>query len=396
MNIWILNHHALTPEMSGGTRHYDFAKELISRGHSVVIISSSFHYSKYSEMKEYGDKEYLQENIEGIEWVWLKTPPYRGNGVARVKNMLSYTHKAILILPTLNLPNPDIVMGSSVHLFAVYAAYRLSNRYKTPFAMEVRDLWPQTLIDMGISKWHPFIILLGWLEKFLYKKADKIITNLPYAVNYISKFTSKNKVEWISNGVDISQIPYTIPDNNTKLKITYTGALGVANNLSLLIQLAKQKPKDIEFLIVGDGAERAKLVELSRGLDNIIIQDPVAKNEVADILSNSDILYFNLKDSPVFKYGISSNKLFDYMASGRIVIFSSNAKNNPIKECNGGLTIEPDNIKALQNAIKQIRNMSYEQRVQIGKNSRKYCEQNYDIKVLVDKLERVLNKVKNG
>ncbi len=396
MTIWILNHHALTPQMSGGTRHYDFAKELIKRGHKVVIISSSFHYSKYSELKEYGNSEYIKEDIDGIEWVWLKTPPYTGNGIARVKNMLSYTHKAISIIPTLNLPKPDTIIGSSVHLFAVYAAYRLSLRYKTPFVMEVRDLWPQTLIDMGISKWHPFIIILGVLEKFLYKKADKIITNLPYASSYISKFTDSSKVEWISNGVDISNVIYKKPENRKILKVAYTGALGVANNLSLLVEFAKTKPKNIEFLIVGDGVEKAKLLQLSKGLENIQIKEPVAKDEVPCILQNSDILYFNLKDSPVFKYGISSNKLFDYMASGRVIIFSSNATNNPIKECDGGITIEPDNIEALQNAIYQIQNMSYEKRVQLGENNRDYCKQNYDIKVLVDKLENILLGVING
>jgi glycosyltransferase involved in cell wall biosynthesis len=361
-----------------------------------VIISSSFHYSKYSELKEYGNSEYIKEDIDGIEWIWLKTPPYTGNGIARVKNMLSYTHKAISIIPTLNLPKPDTIIGSSVHLFAVYATYRLSLRYKTPFVMEVRDLWPQTLIDMGISKWHPFIIILGVLEKFLYKKADKIITNLPYASSYISKFTDSSKVEWISNGVDISNVIYKKPENRQILKVAYTGALGVANNLSLLVEFAKTKPKNIEFLIVGDGVEKAKLLQLSKGLENIQIKEPVAKDEVPCILQNSDILYFNLKDSPVFKYGISSNKLFDYMASGRVIIFSSNATNNPIKECDGGITIEPDNIEALQNAIYQIQNMSYEKRVQLGENNRDYCKQNYDIKVLVDKLENILLGVING
>ena len=72
MNIWIFNHHALTPDMSGGTRHYDFAKELISRGHKVTIVASSFHYSKYKEMKEYEDKEYLEETIDDINFIWIK------------------------------------------------------------------------------------------------------------------------------------------------------------------------------------------------------------------------------------------------------------------------------------------------------------------------------------
>jgi glycosyltransferase involved in cell wall biosynthesis len=114
-------------------------------------------------------------------------------------------------------------------------------------------------------------------------------------------------------------------------------------------------------------------------------------------LANSDILYFNLADSPVFKYGISSNKLFDYMAAGRVVIFSSNAVNNPIKEANGGFTIQPDNPLLLANTIKEIVSIEYEKMVEIGARNRDYCEKYYSIPLLVDKLEKILNvEVNNG
>lgn len=396
MTIWILNHHALTPQMSGGTRHYDFAKELIRRGHKVVIISSSFHYSKYTEIKEYKEKEYVCEYVDDIEWIWLKTSPYRGNGIARVKNMLSYTWKALRIIPALDLPKPDIIMGSSVHLFAVYAAYKLAQKYKTPFIMEVRDLWPQTLIDMGISKWHPFIIILGILERFLYRKADKIISNLPYAYEYISAYAPLEKFEWISNGVDLRNISYKEKSESSPFVVSYTGAIGAANNLGILVKAADKlkEDKNIIFRIIGDGAEKQQLKEMvqAKGLKNITIEDPVAKSQIPDILAASDILYFNLKDSPVFRYGISSNKLFDYMAASRVIVFSTNAANNPIKEANGGFTIAPDEIDELVSTIKHITSMTHEQRIAIGKRNREYCEKFYSIKVLVDKLEKVLQE----
>lgn len=394
MNIWIFNHHALTPDMSGGTRHYDFAKELIKRGHSVTIIASSFHYSKYKEMKDYKDKDYLCEKIDGIDFIWIKTPPYFGNGISRVRNMISYSYKVLKYIPKLNLSKPDIIVGSSVHLFAVWAAYKLSCRYNTPFIMEVRDLWPQTLIDMGISKWHPFIILLGWLEKFLYKKADKIISNLPYAYEYIGKLVEKEKFIWISNGVDLSNIKYTSKEKSNKFIISYTGAIGVANNLQILIEVAK-KLKDNEnlyFRIVGEGAEKEKLKTFVKenNLSNVSIENSVPKNEVTNILQNSDILYFNLKDSPVFNYGISSNKLYDYMASGRVIIFSTKAKNNPIKDANAGYSIAPDNVEVLEKTILEIYNLSQEKRDTIGQKIRKYAEDNYSIQILVDKFEKLL------
>ncbi|MDK2064376.1 glycosyltransferase family 4 protein [Aliarcobacter butzleri] len=394
MNIWIFNHHALTPDMSGGTRHYDFAKELIKRGHTVTIVASSFHYSKYKEMKDYKDKDYLCEKIDGIDFIWIKTPPYFGNGMNRVKNMIAYTYKVLKYIPKLNLRKPDIIVGSSVHLFAVWAAYKLSCKYNTPFIMEVRDLWPQTLIDMGISKWHPFILLLGWLERYLYKKADKIISNLPYAYYYIGKFVEKEKFIWISNGVDLSNIKYTPKEKSNKFIISYTGAIGVANNLQIILDVAK-KLKDNEniyFRIVGEGAEKEKLKAFMKenNLLNVSIENSVPKNEVTNILQNSDVVFLGLKDSPLYKFGISLNKLFDYMASGRVIIFAGNSKNNPIKDVSAGYSIAPDDVEVLQKTILEIYNLSQEKRDAIGKKIRKYAEQNYSIEILVDKFEKLL------
>ena len=308
--------------------------------------------------------------------------------------------KTLKILPTIEeLQKPDIILGSAVHLFAVFSAFKLSQKYKTPFIMEVRDLWPQTLIDMGMSKWHPFILLLGWLEQFLYKRADKVISNLPYAYDYIGKFIEKEKFVWISNGVNLSQIHYYPKQKSEKFIISYTGALGVANNLQVFLEAAKRlkNQKDIYFQIVGNGAEKERLhafVEQNK-LDNVWIKDSIPKNEISNILLESDVLYFSLKDSPVFKYGISSNKLFDYMGSGRVIIFASSAKNNPIKEANAGYSIPPDDIEALENVILEIYHLPHEQRVKIGEQIRKYVEVNYSTDILADKLEALLvNEIK--
>jgi glycosyltransferase involved in cell wall biosynthesis len=396
MNIWIFNHHALTPDMSGGTRHYDFAKELVKRGHSVTIVASSFHYSKYKEMKEYSSKEYIQETIDGVNFIWIKTPPYYGNGIARVRNMLSYTYTVLKIIPKLHLEKPDIIIGSSVHLFAVYAAYKLSRKYRTPFIMEVRDIWPQTLIEMGISRWHPFIILLGWLEKYLYKKADRIISSLPYAHEHIQKFVPKEKIVWISNGVDMENIPYMKKKWTDKFTVSYTGAIGIANNLGLLVKAAElmKDQKDIFFRIIGEGAQKEYLQNLinSKKLNNISLENAVPKNIIADILLASDVLYLGLKDSPLYRYGMSMNKLFDYMAGGRVIIFATNARNNPLEEANTGFTIAPDDAQALKRAILHAYHLSREERDNIGEKTRAYVEEHYSIKVLTDKLETLLKE----
>ncbi len=398
MNIWILNHHAVTPDMSGGTRHYDFAKELIKRGHKVTIIASSFHYSKLKEMKKYEKQDYIIEDIENIKFIWFKTPPYFNNGIKRVINMLSYTKKAIFLLPKLELSKPDIIIGSSVHLFAVYAAFRLSKRYETPFIMEVRDLWPQTLIDMGMSKHHPFILILALLERYLYKRADKIITLLPDAYQYIEKFVSREKIEWISNGVNIDNVQYIkTTGNNKKFTILYAGAIGEANNLIdlvLVAQMLKNEDK-IVFKIVGNGPQKSYLLNEIKKLKitNISIEEPVSKHEISKLLASADVLFFNLKDSPVFRYGISSNKLFDYMAAGRPIIFASNSSNNPVKEAKGGLTVFPGSIVELKNAIMKLFNLELSEKINLGSNNRLYVEQNYAISLLAKKFENIIKEL---
>ena len=396
MNIWIFNHHALTPDMSGGTRHYDFSKELVKRGHKVTIIASSYHYSRYTEMKQYQENQtYILETIDNIDFIWLKTPPYKGNGVRRVKNMLSYMNQSIRLLPKLDLAKPNIIIGSSVHLFAVYAAYKLSKTYDVPFVMEVRDLWPQTLVDMGMSKWHPFVILLGVLEKYLYKKADKIITNLPFAYRYIETLgIHRDKITWISNGVDLDNIIYTPKQKTKQFIVTYTGSIGITNNLDILLDVVKKfdEQDDIVFTIVGEGALKNTLLKRikNENIKNITINAVVPKNKVNEILTKSDILYVGLKDSPLYKYGMSMNKIYDYMGAGRPIIFSSNSVNNPIVDGHCGLTTNPDSKNELYNAIVKLHSMSQAERNQLGLNGHEYAKNNFSIQILVDKLEELL------
>jgi len=405
-SIWIFNHYAITPDFPGGTRHFDFGKELVKRGYKVTIFASSFHYSLLKETKAYKQNDYIIEDYNGIRFVWIKTFPYSGNDWRRVINMLSYSIRAYKVAKKLNIEKPDIIIGSSVHLFAVFTTYLLSKKYKTPFIMEVRDLWPQTLIDMGVPKWHPFVIILGILEKFLYKKADKIITLLPKANEYIEKLgIPPEKIVWIPNGVDLER--FQLKDKETfrdeahtsnEFVVTYTGAIGQTNNLDIAIEAAKILQSDyldIRFLFIGDGPEKGRLLEVVKEerLNNVEFKPPVAKNKIVENFFKSDALFFHLQDSPVFKYGISSNKLFDYLASGKPIIFSSNSINNPVEEARAGITVPPDNPQALAEAIIELYKMSPEERRKMGLNGRKYVEKYHSIPVLVDKLEEIFKEV---
>ena len=395
MNLVIFNHHALTPDMGGGTRHYDFAKELVGRGHKVTIIASSFHYAAYKETKTYVNSDYLKECVDGVDFIWIKTHGYKSNGPKRVFNMLEYMYKAQKVQMD---RKADVVIGSSVHLFAVYAAWKFAKQAAVPFVMEVRDIWPRTLIDMGMSKWHPFILLLGFLERFLYKKADKIITLLPDAHVHIESFgVKKEDIVWISNGVDTTRFKNLKKTKRSeKFLITYAGSMGQANVLSTLMDVARELDKkyvDIGFQLIGEGALKQELIEYKKhfNVKNTEILPAVSKDEIAQVLKESDILYLGLKDSPLYRFGVSLNKLFDYLAAEVPIIFAGKIKNNPVEEASAGYCIPAEDKDALQSTIVRLYEMREDERTLYSKGNLNYIEKNFSIQFLTEKLENLLN-----
>jgi len=398
-HIWLVNHYAFPPYLPGGTRHYDLGKKLVEKGYKVTILASSFHYHKLQDFKNYKPNEvYLKETIDGVDFVWFKTTKYHKNNWKRFINMLSFNKSFNNYLKKETFEKPHTIIGSSIHMFAVYAAYKAALKYKARFYMEVRDLWPKTLIDLGMSRIHPVVLLFGFLEKYLYKRAEKIITLLPKSISYIEqKGVDKNKIHWLPNGVDLSRFDSPLKGNNNKVfTIVYTGILGVINRLDLAIEAAeilkKRKINDVFFRIVGDGQEKERLIKMAKEkkLDNIEFVGSVPKERVHQELANADVLFFALADSPVYKYGLSANKLFDYLASRKPIIFSCKAGNDPVKESGAGISIPPDNPEEVVKAILKIKSAPKEVIKKMGENGYDYVKQIHGMDALSDKLESII------
>jgi len=411
MNIWIFNQYAHPPDLPGGTRHYDLGRELVKRGHQVTIFATSFHHYLHRETRLKPGEHWKVEDVDGLKFVWLRTPPYQRNDWRRVRNMVVFTLRAWWLgrrLPRLvpEIEKPDVVIGSSVHLLTPLAAYWVARRYRVPFVMEVRDLWPQTIIDMGeLSAHHPIIRALQALERFLYHRAEKIITLLAQADKYITACgIPQEKIVWIPNGVDLSRFeglaPYVASEDG--LKVIYLGAHGKANALDIIIQAAKilqdQGYCEIRFILVGDGPEKPRLMALAEelGLRNVEFRKPVPKDEVVKVLHFADVTVFVLRDLPLYNYGISLNKLFDYLAASRPLILAGKPANNPVNEARCGLTVPPQDPEALAEAIIQLYQMSPEERAEMGKRGREYVEKYHDIRKLAAQLESVLQSVLSG
>jgi glycosyltransferase involved in cell wall biosynthesis len=404
VNIWIFNHYALGPGSSGGTRHYDLAKQLIAKGHSVTIFASSFNYQTLKEEHlENSSNLYIKKKYDGIQFIWIKTTPYERNDVHRVFNMLSYSKRAYNIAKEMD-QKPDIVIGSLVHPLAAYVGYRIAKKKRSIFYFEERDLWPQTLIDLGkITKRNPVIGILASLEKFLYRKSKRIIVLFDKAVGYVTnQGIDQQKVLYLPNGIDFKrmenkkelpgEIKNILAKNQDRILAVYAGSHGNANNLDAILDAAnllKKSKVPVQFLFVGNGPEKKRLIDRKQAesIENVDFINPLPKEYIPSLLTQCDIGLLPLKDSPVFKWGISPNKLYDYMAASLPVAVLCNLEGTPVEKAGGGFVIK-NNFSA--NLAKVLGSTSKDELRLLGKNARIYVEKEHNWNILSEELEKVM------
>lgn len=406
--VWIFNHYALGPTDSGGTRHYDLAKEMVDLGFDVTIFASGFLHFGFTE------KEKDFEVVNGVKFVWLRTFHYLRNDWRRVVNMISYFIQ--LLRNYSKYPKPDVIIASSPHLLTYVAGFIIARIIKRPLCIEIRDLWPQTMVDMGILSEHSVIAKgLYSLEKYIYKKSDKIITLLPGFNQYLEqRGISSQKVAWIPNGINFeyqtqlmeADIHHAILEQIKEIKGSancllgmYMGAMGTANGLQNIIYaaeiLSKRGINNAKIILVGRGSEREDLRELviKLKLSNIYVLDELSKNILYKLYDYVDFNIFNLRKIDILKYGLSANKLFDYLYSEKPTIFACSAMNNPIKESASGISIPPEDPVAMADAIENLLLLTKVERDKMGRNGKEYAIIHHDVKNNAKKLATIINEV---
>lgn len=410
--VWILNHNACGAGQEH--RHVNFAKELTKFGAKVVLFAASFEHNSYEETKEYKNKEIFLKEVqeEGYERIFIKTPKYCGNGLKRIINMLVFSFRAVMV-GRLNIEKPSVVIGSSPHLFTGLAAYCLARNYKVPFIFEVRDLWPQTLIDLGALREKGIVTwVFKTIEKFLYNKSDKIISLLPNGVEYISSLgIEAEKVVYIPNGADVEWHDKCVKNGELDVELseyfektkglifTYTGAHGRANGLETIVEAAnllqQRNISEINLLLIGHGPEREKLINKANeiGLKNITFVSKIEKEQVPLVLDRSDVCVSAVKRSKVHRYGVSMRKLFDYMASGKPMISALESYFDFAEVAECGIAIPPDDPNVLVEAILKLAAMEPEARRKLGANGREYVLKHHESKVLGKRLDNLLDTV---
>lgn len=401
-NVWILNHYAQEPGGAGGTRHYSLARHLLKHGWQSSVIAASVELNTGRQRLADGERTRISD-FDGIPFLWVRTPQYEGNGGGRMGNMLTYAARVLLPGVTKGLERPDVIVGSSVHPFAAWSGSVLARRLRVPFVFEVRDLWPQTLVDLGRLQEQSLITkVLRKLEKWLYARADRIVVLLPQADEYIVPLgVPKRKIVWIPNGVELEGYPEpTQPLIHDGFTLMYFGAHGQANGLDCVLRAMaelQERPdmRHVRLRMIGDGPLKPSLLTLAEELQlrNVEFADPVPKREIPAVAAEADAFVFNLIDAPVFQYGISSNKLFDFLAGARPIIFCCKSSNNPVADAHAGITVLPGDPLALSQAIATLATMPAGDRNEMGRAGRAYVERNHSFDSLAARFAAMLKEL---
>ena len=399
MNILIINHYAGSPEMGMEFRPYYFAREWIKMGHRVDIIAAD--YSHLRRKNPDVENDFQEAIIDGIHYHWIKTGRYEGNGAQRAITMFQFVSKLWKNVGKINKElSPDVVICSSTYPLDTYVGQKIRKKAKKPVKLihEVHDMWPATLYEIGgMSKSHPFVQVLQVAENSAYKKSDKVVSLLPYAEDYMKEHgLADGKFVCIPNGVilDEWENPDELPEEHkavfAKLKedgkyiVGYFGGHALSNALDSLLDAAEvMDDKDIHFVLVGDGVEKQNLIRRAEemGLENVTFLPPVKKTCVPNLCKEFDCAYMCGLVSPLYKYGLCLNKMFDTMASGKPGICALNVKSY-FTEYKCGYDIKSDDLTNVCETIKKIKNMPPDELKKMTDAGRKASRDRFNYEML--------------
>lgn len=415
-NIWIFHHYATPPTMNGMHRPYQFGIHLKEMGHKVKVFSASYlHYSDVNMIK--GDDPYIVNEDSEIPHVFVNTPSYSGNGISRIKNMVGYYSRLMKITKRKQVreDRPDVIIASSPHPLAMVAGIRVARKLGIPCICEIRDFWPEVFFMGGKLKPNSLpgrLLLKG--EHWIYKNADALIFLKEGDHTYLldQKWdlaqggdVDMEKCYYINNGVDLEafyrQQEHSVlsdPDlDSGKFNVVYTGAIRPVNDVGKILDAAKLLVDypDIQFLIFGDGNQAGELKRRIRDeeIGNVQMKGYVDKKYIPYILSRSSVNVLNYSQSQYnWSRGNSSNKLFEYMASGKPVLSTVEMGYSPIENYDCGLSLEEDSPEKLAEAVLEFYQMAESRYQEMSENAAAGAK-DFDYTKLTSKLTRVIEEV---
>ncbi len=406
MNILLINHYAGSVHHGMEYRPYYLAREWVRAGHRVQIVAASQSHVR-SQQPVVGDAP-VDEVIAGINYRWIPTPSYKGNGVGRVLNIWSFLRQlwrdAKRLTHTLR---PDVVIASSTYPMDIWVARRIAKMAHAKLVYEVHDLWPASPMELsGMSKRHPFIMLCQKAENDAYRDADVVVSMLPKVADHMAAHgLDLRKLHIVPNGISPEEWPGDWATEPAALRadvlahlqamrragrtiVGYAGSHGLPNALDLLLDAAALlRGEKFAFVCVGGGMEKARLAMrvADEGLSHVSLFDAIPKSQIPFLLQEFDVAYIGWQRTPLYRYGIAPNKLMDYMMASRVVLHSVEAGNDPVAEAGCGLTVAPESAQAVAEGLHALMRIAPEARAEMGRRGRNFVMAHHTYPVLAQR-----------
>jgi glycosyltransferase involved in cell wall biosynthesis len=408
MRILLVNHYAGSPAHGMEFRPYYLAREWVRAGHEVTIVAASYSHVRAVQPEVQGVPR--EEIIDGIRYRWLPTPHYAGNGVGRLRNILSFLRQLRADAWRLTREfRPDAVIASSTYPMDVWVAKKLAKLAKAKLVYEVHDLWPLSLIELsGMSPRHPFAMLCGKAEADAYRDADVVVSMLPCVHEHMaSRGLDLKRLRIVPNGFAPEEWQGGSAPLGETLKahldaeraagrviVGYAGSMGLPNALDVLLDAAaKLRGQPISFVLVGSGHEATRLAQRvdAEGLKHVRFFAPIPKAQIPTLLCHFDIAYIGWQRTPIYRFGIAPNKLIDYLMAGRAVLHSVEAGNDPVAEAGAGLTVPPEDAEAVAQGLLKLAALSPTEREAMGQRGRAFALANHAFPVLAARFIEALS-----
>jgi glycosyltransferase involved in cell wall biosynthesis len=384
VHILLIHQAFVAPTEAGGTRHIELARHAVARGHQVTIVASTINYLTGEHRRAGSDEVYDGVRVHRV----YAYPSLHRSFVWRIVTFVSFMLSSVIA--AIRMPKVDVVMGTTPPLFQACSAWLVAFLRRTPFLLEVRDLWPEFAIGMGVLTNPVLIRVARWLEHFLYRRATLLLVNSPAYATYLQEHgVPASKIAFIPNGVDPGMFDPHASQAAARAAlglgsgyvVTYAGAIGQANDLGIVLDAAarlRDRP-ELTLLLVGDGKERARLEQraAAEGLTNVRFFGARPKQDMPAVLAASDACLAILQDIPEFRTTYP-NKVFDYMAAGKPTVLAIDGViRRVIDDARGGLFVPPGDAVALADAIRRLAADPEEGR-RMGQRARAHVEQHFD------------------
>ncbi|VVN25075.1 MULTISPECIES: glycosyltransferase family 4 protein [Pseudomonas] len=399
MKIMYINPYAGGPNVGRYWRAYYLAREWQSAGHEVTVVSPAYHH-----LMDQGGMPSGPATQSGVNYQFLPAVKYSGNGLKRLLSMLSFALTLLFFL--VRLPRdqrPDLIIYSSAHPFAYPSALVMARLFGAKIQFEVRDLWPLSLVEVaGVSVRHPVVWLLGAIERLAYRASDRVISLLPGAMRHMASLGLRpEKFVYAPNGFSLTA-PCSTVQNHTLLDdlanyrdagefiFFYAGALGEPNAMHKFVDALAHLPADahrkLRFVIVGKGEQSEELLRRCTPYTCVSFYGQVDKSIVLEALKRVDAGFFVMHDLPIYRFGISLNKLYDYMAMALPVVGAYAAYNDPVLDAGCGLTVAPDQPRDLAQAFMLMSATDKESLKEMGERGRTFLTENFEYKAIARKI----------